>query len=82
MQDHFSEIPVVNSWLVYLVVSLLSCQFSITVKKIFFIIKPILLCAPLVLMEVDTLLFNGSGCFEIHVKPVFTFILSIKKIFT
>lgn len=80
MQNDFYEIPVLNSWLV----SLLPCQFSITVEEIVFIIKPVLLGAPLVLMRSinDTVLLNGSGCFEIPIKPVFTFILSIKKFFT
>lgn len=73
MQNHFSEIPLLNPLFTYLIASLLSCQFSITVEEIVFIINPILLGAPLVLMRGDVMLVNGSGYFEICTKPLFTF---------
>lgn len=50
MRNHFSEIPFLNSFFTYLIVSLLSCYFSIAVEEIVFIINPVLLGAPLVLM--------------------------------
>lgn len=51
VQGHFSEIPVANTLFTYLIGSLLSCQFSLTAGEIVFIINPVLLEAPLVLMS-------------------------------
>lgn len=51
VQGHFSEIPVANTLFTYLIGGLLSCQFSLTAGKRVFIINPVLLDAPLVLMS-------------------------------